>query len=332
MRKIKKILASIPGVRKSYNTLVILSYFFYDAKRFLANSAYKRNKTKSSLLATIIITYHIIEKGLTMPGMYLGFGRKKLLELIYLCNEFVKNYGKEEQQLNVAVSVIAEYKKVHEDFSFKLDEKLLSEINALLDLFEIEPSCQIEMTRERYYSDLNASFEVFSASRHSVRNFSGAISKEQIIKAVELANNAPSACNRQFIRVHCISDRELIKSCLSFQNGNRGFGHLADKLLIITADISSVTQQERNDAYTNAGIYVMNLSYALHKNKVAHCMLNWSVSPSTDLKLRNFLNSTNIKISSAESIALFIACGDVPECFKLTVSKRKSVNETLAIY
>ena len=47
---------------------------------------------------------------------------------------------------------------------------------------------------------------------------------------------APSACNRQYVRVHSVGDIEMKKAILSLQNGNRGFGENADKLLVVTAD------------------------------------------------------------------------------------------------
>lgn len=132
-----------------------------------------------------------------------------------------------------------------------------------------------------------------------------------------------------------MTDRGLVRKCLALQNGNRGFGHLADKLLILTADLRAVWGAERNDLFTNAGIYLMNLCYALHKNRVAHCMLNWSVSPETDAALRKILHTppqSGAELQDSETVIVFIACGDVPEKFKLASSPRKSVDETLVLH
>lgn len=175
---------------------------------------------------------------------------------------------------------------------------------------------------------MESSFPEFSASRHSVRHFNGPVSLEQIERAVSLARNAPSACNRQHTRVHCICDKETRKKVLSLQNGNRGFGHLADKLLIITADLHDIRwEEERNDLYTNAGIFLMNLCYALHANKVAHCLLNWSVSPFRDILLRKL-----VSIPDHETVICILACGDCPEQFSLASSPRKPVSEILTVH
>lgn len=327
MKKIlKKILKRVPCARTLYERWQIRKLFAHDFKRFVRNSPRSRD-TKEGALAAIIMTYHIVEKGLTMPNMRLGFGRDVVLNLVGQLLAFADKYGTDAPQFRDAVAVVAEYKKVHADAGFSLDEERSRAIETLLARVPVEPSHQIEMTREEYFSKLDAPFEVFSASRHSVRNFAGTVSVQQIRDAVALANNAPSACNRQYIRVHCVSDHATIQKCLALQNGNRGFGHLADKLLILTADLRAVWGAERNDLFTNAGIYLMNLCYALHKNRVAHCMLNFSTPPHFDTELREIF-----PIPDAETIVVFIACGDVPEKFKLASSPRKSVDETLVLH
>lgn len=334
-QKLRNFLKNIPGAKPAYflacrlfwNRWRMRKMFRYDQKRFLKFSPNSRWCTKEGAIAGIIMTYHVVEKGLTMPDMRLGFGREMILGLVAELLRFADKYGTSEPQFIEAVRVIAEYKKIHDDAQFELDAERSRAIAALLERVPVEPSRQIEMTRERYWAELDAPFEVFSASRHSVRHFAGTISEAQIRSAVALANNAPSACNRQYTRVHCVSDRKKIQECLALQNGNRGFGHLADKLLILTADLRAVWGAERNDIFTNAGIYLMNLCYALHKNKVAHCMLNWSTPPTNDQKLRRLLN-----IPEAETVIVFIACGDVPEKFKLASSPRKSAEETLVLH
>ncbi|MEI3567554.1 MAG: hypothetical protein V8Q16_05550 [Akkermansia muciniphila] len=103
---------------------------------------------------------------------------------------------------------------------------------------------------------------------------------------------------------------------------------MADKLLIITADLHDIRwEEERNDLYTNAGIFLMNLCYALHANKVAHCLLNWSVSPFRDILLRKL-----VSIPDHETVICILACGDCPEQFSLASSPRKPVSEILTVH
>lgn len=81
------------------------------------------------------------------------------------------------------------------------------------------------------------------------------------------------------------------------------------------------------DLNTNVGIFIMNLSYALHYNKVAHCILNWYVLPKEDKKLRKLL-----QIPDEESVVCFIACGDLPERFKIVSSPRITAKDIYTIH
>ena len=85
--------------------------------------------------------------------------------------------------------------------------------------------------------------------------------------------------------------------------------------------------QEFFDLNTNVGIFIMNLSYCLHYNKVAHCILNWYVYPENDVRLRNLVGLPN-----SETIVAFIVCGDVPEAFKVVRSPRVDAKQIYTIH
>ena len=299
--------------------------FAYDRRRFLRYSMH-RCPSKQSALASIIATYHVVEKGLTMPEPRLGFGRDVVLRLISELNQFAEKYGTDEMQFQHALGVIAEYHQWHQSEKSELSNDVELQIGQLLRKFSFPASQQIDMTRDAYFSKANAPFPEFSASRHSVRHFEGSVSLEQIKQAVSLANNAPSACNRQPCRVHVVKDKELIAKCLALQNGNRGFGHLADKLLVLTTDLRCAWETEQKDIFFNAGLYAMNLCYALHFYKVAHCMLNWSRLPKFDEELHSLL-----KIPIEETPAVLIACGKAPKMFRIANSAKKDSKDSLRI-
>lgn len=309
-----------------YDAYRIPRFFLYDTLRFLRYYMYSR-QNMHSLLASIMSETHALERGMTMMEMKRGFGEKKLLILIDSIHLFADKYNDDNFEILHACSVILEYQQLHKKLDYSLTKILSEAISNLLARFPVQGAKQIEMTEERYWQYVKSPFNEFSCSRHSVRSFEGSISILQIKKSINIANNAPSACNRQYVRVHCVSDKMLISKCFSLQRGNRGFGHLVDKLIIITADIRYANQYERNDIFTNAGIYCMNLSYALHFNKVAHCILNWSVPPARDRKLREFLN-----IPIEEEITVFVACGGLPKSFKVASSPKKNWKSILTIH
>ena len=187
---------------------------------------------------------------------------------------------------------------------------------------------QLHFRKNQFFEAQEAPFPEFSASRHSLRHFNGCISLDVIKKAVALAQGAPSACNRQHVRVHCISTHSLRDKFLEFQNGCRGFGTNADKVLVVTADLACIAwPEERNDGFTNAGIFLMNLCYSLHYYGIGHCILNWSVSPSIDKVIRTIL-----PIENSENIAAVVLCGKPTNEFDVAASPRKCVDDIFVVH
>src|SRR5690606_13556159 len=136
---------------------------------------------------------------------------------------------------------------------------------------------------------------VFFLSRSSIRDFScSAISNETIEKAIVLALNTPSVCNRQASFIYCLNTRAEIDKVLSLQNGNRGFGHEIPCLLILCVDISAFdTAGERYQQWVDGGMFSMSIVWALHSLGLASCCLNWSKGPIDDLKLRKLVKIKN---------------------------------------
>lgn len=320
----------IKFLRKIIFFKTVFDYYKYDAKRFIIHSnAINSLNNQEKLLGVIIAEYHVIEKGLTMPEFRPGFGLEKMRSLIFHCTLFSSGECCEiSGQFSHALKVITEYKKVHELLSYTLDKELLLSIDLLLSKFSNTlSSSQLFMRKDEYFKFKESSFLQFSQSRHSVRNFEGSIDISRYEKAVCLAQNAPSACNRQPTRVYLIQSKDIISKVLSLQSGNRGFGYLADKLIILSAEIGGYLHvHERNTAYIDGGIYAMNLLYALHFYEIGACTLNWSSTIENDRKIRKIC-----EINESETIILLIACGNVPDQFKLALSHRNTSAEILNI-
>lgn len=300
--------------------------FAKDCARYIAHSCAFRAQTKEALLSRVIMAYHVVEKGLTMPNRRFAFGKEVVMRLIALVDKFVERFSADEPQVRHAIGVVKTYYCLHRDAGFNFDEdaEYWNTINVFLTRFaDIEPSVQPHMTREEFYKDKEKPFPAFAIARHTLRNYSNRpVPIERIHKAVELASSAPSACNRQYWKVYCVSNREIGQKILDLQKGNRGFGHLADKVIIVTVSLEAVDPNERNDAFTNGGMYLMNLCYALFYYEVAHCVLNWSRSPEEDAQLRRL-----VTIPDSELVVALLSCGETPDEFDVAASPRREVTD-----
>ena len=294
------------------------SAFRHDMRQFLENAGALHPDRKAAACAEIVMGYHVIEKGLTMPHRRLGFGKGAVVHLVGLVDEFERRFGG-DAQVTHAVGVLRAYREMHKDWP-----EPMPRLDAFLARHaEVPAAVEPHVTRKDFFAAKDAPFPAFAASRHVVRHFAGPVAREKIEAALSLALTAPSACNRQHVRVHVIDSPSLRDALFALQNGTRGFGQDADKVIVVTADLSAVRWAwERHDAYTNGGIFVMNLCYALHYHEIAHCILHWSVAPEVDRAAHEMLG-----IPANEAIVQVLACGAPPEEFDVAASPRRQAAE-----
>lgn len=334
--KLKKILKEVlpqkwvESIKYYRYKKVLKEHFLADYRKYLKYSCNMKTFTsKTVLLGDIVRSYHVLEKGLTMPKRRLGFGKDRVKDLIIKINSFIELYGVCSYQIKCAVGVLNEYVDIHQKKQFALDLDIVKKIQDLSMKVTTSKHRQIFFTKEKYFVNKESSFAHFSNSRHSVRSFKEdeQVSKKSLVEAIKLAQNTPSACNRQSWRVNLVSDKEKIKDLLAVQGGARGFDYLVDKLLVVSSELGVfVSPSERNQAYIDGGIYVMNLLYSLHCNSIAACTLNCCLTIEKDIQLRKLL-----KVDSSAVLIAMIACGNPTDTFEVARSSRDDYEKILRI-
>lgn len=307
----------------------LLYSYYYDFIRYYRNANIDWNDTTPTrAIALIIMKYHVIEKGLTMPQRRLGFGKGILMSLVSDCESYISKYGSDDEQLLHAMEVIMEYRDLHHSHQYDLGKELSSSLENFRKAIPfVNRHEQRAVTRDQYFSFSQSSFSLFSNSRSSIRNYSAEnIPINTLLEVLNLARNTPSACNRQSWRSYVYLNKTDISEILKVQGGNRGFGHLVNKLIIVTGELGVFgggNGGERNQVYIDGGIYVMNALLALHHYKIGACVLNCSNTPDNDKRLRKLC-----KIKESEVFIAMIACGIPPEQFSIASSKRYDLQKT----
>src|SRR5690554_4399284 len=127
---IQRILPSsiVDFFKKIYHGFFLFSYGFRDMSLFLKySSILSESNNQSKLIARISMAYHGIEKGLTMPNRRLGFGKEGVLRVVSLCESYVKNkYDIKNNQFLHALGVLYEYRDLHHNEDFILDESIIN--------------------------------------------------------------------------------------------------------------------------------------------------------------------------------------------------------------
>jgi hypothetical protein len=128
--------------------------------------------------------------------------------------------------------------------------------------------------------------------------------------------------------VHAIFDSETRAKVLALQNGNRGFGHTAGCVIIVTSDLRTFSNSfERNQCWVDGGIFAMMLSLGFHDQGLGVCMLNWSADMDRDQDLRN-----TFPIPDHEAIITFMVVGPIPDHITVARSARIDTGDVLRTY
>lgn len=282
---------------------------------------------RERLIGKIIQDYHVVEKGLTMPVTRPGFGQDRIIALANSIKNYASDYGIDDEQVRQGISVILEYNSYHKARGHQLGSRTLDAISSITCMaVGIVQSEQAEVTCFDYFKSKNAPFAEFAGSRKSVRNYTGGNVDLQVVeKAIDLARCTPSSCNKQGTRVHLLSKRENIDAALSIQTGNRGFGHDATALIVITSELGYAHNvYERNEAYVDGGMFAMSVLLGLHHYGVAACPLNCYLPNSKYRKLREICN-----VPVSEVFVVMISCGVPPKEFRIPLSHRYPVSKIM---
>jgi nitroreductase len=297
--------------------------YIYDFSRYFKYAGWISKKRHSVRDYKAVRIYHRIEKSLSFRQRDSNSGWGAAGDLVV----HLKKYKKESNSFTYHEKVGL---KVLGDFIEVAVAENNSKTKAITEFWEQhkEPSFVEGGVVEKSLADLQGGIlldpEAFFLSRFSVRDFDCKnVSNENIEKAISLALNTPSVCNRQGSFVYCLNTRAEIDKALSLQNGNRGFGHEIPCLLILCADISAFdTAGERYQQWIDGGMFSMSIVWALHSLGLASCCLNWAKGPVDDLRLRKL-----VKIKNEHTVLMMLAVGMPRENLKVCYSARKPVKE-----
>lgn len=308
----------------------MLFQFLHDFNMYRKHSSVIANDTLGKNESEITLRYHSIEKGFLHNPIRPRFAKEKVSDLISLLrnNEFMKN--SKRVHIQSAFISLCKYYEYHSTEKIDISDYFLKEdYNYFKQLLILNDQPIKNQTREKFFQNKNTNFCDFSVSRASIRNFTGEkICNELLAKVIELANHAPSVCNRQPVNVHLIENKILIDKILEIQDGLKGYSAKLSQLFIVTSDRNYFYSiGERHQLYTDGGIYVMNLLYSLHFYGIGACPAHWGMPYQADVKVSKLL-----KLKDSEQIISLVAIGVPTNEFSTTLSLRRSSNENLIIH
>jgi nitroreductase len=309
----------------------------YDFGRYLrySNSLVRSSNDRQKLESLLFFNYHKVEKALALPDVRPLFGLGYIGTLIALVERWVDLTGDlDAVSFRGAYAALSHYRdhvgealaQARPDLARRL-HKLLADYADAVRAEDLALGGTTLITTEDLQKAQTVPFDRLVRSRHSVRIFAPrAVPDSAVAHAVELAKQSPSVCNRQCWRVHVFTSEADKTRALQHQNGNAGFGHLAARVLLISADLRCfLTSGERHQAYTDAGMFAMTLLYALHAQGISSCCLNTCSSLSQEEAFRR-----DCRIPKWEVPVMLVLIGYPPDSLPVATSARVSTEHILS--
>ena len=273
--------------------------------------------------AEIIRKVHSVEKGLSIADPRKGFGYSTIQELFSLIDNYcdVTNWM-DHFEIKMALDTINEYLEYHKSVNYFDDNlkditKKYNYIRSKVPVYQGTFGGTHTLHRIRD-AVKNGNFEDILFHRHSVRDFSDKnIEKEILIEAIELANQCPSACNRQATHVYVL-EKDVFYILANWLEGVGGFENDVNKYIIITGTISSYRETEAFQYIVNSAIYTAYLSLCLEWCGIGSCIIQRPVIyTSSWSRIAEQLN-----ISKDEQVVCMLGIGIPKETYNAPYSYR----------
>ena len=290
------------------------------------NASHHTDEDMIKMQYTLMRENHVIEKGMSMRNPRKGFGQQKVEALLARLNKYFLLYGTVDKDfLCYPISTIKSYIEYTEKSGIEIPKirDLYNDLISKTKLHIIKHQAGIqEITKIDILNACNRDFESLLYSRHSIRYFSEEpVQRETIIKALELAQRTPSACNRQGWKTHVFEGDKSVE-LIKWQAGSRGFEEECRYSILVSANLKAFLWHEVHQAYVDGGLYAMNLINALHSLGLGCIPLSCGFEYEKLNELKKF------DIPENEVPILIVVFGQLQDKFNYAVSTRKDISIT----
>ena len=316
--------------KKQIENVNIMSFdkeYLYDINFYCLNNIFS-SEDLNKLNYFIIYHCHSIEKGLSHFKLR-PFGSRVINSLIHLLKKGLKHPNYESQfSFIIGINSLREYQKAYNQnkWNYRMEYKKVSKFLKHYEKIKYLKTGTNILTKEELKKDYKINYKKFISSRHSIRNYKNLkLKTKDIIEALEMAKYSPSACNRQFIKVHYYPNGKMRQNIIDYSIGKSGFYLDGVNTFIITFDVNGLglnDKGERNQGYLNAGLFATNLINAFHSIGIGTCLIGFNNPVIQEEKLKKINN-----IPSNERIAVMLYAGYYDDKSIVTISPRKNVKD-----
>lgn len=288
----------------------------------------KGNDSRSALFL-LRRNIHRLEKGLLMRPRRPIYALDYIEETIeaYRCVHQSEIAEKCTQSLEWAHAVLDQYFDVCSEH--KLITRALRKFELISTSTKRPTSTNTSEPLTPYTRDtepLNCSYKDLQQlvhRRRSVRWFKAEpVPRQAIDKAIRIASEAPSACNRQPFHYRIYDTPELVQQIAKIPMGTSGFAENIPCICVLTGDLSAYfDERDRHNIYVDASLSAMLFMLALETLNLASCPLNWP-----DIEKKEAKMSACLGLPSHERPIFLIAIGAPDPSGKVASSPKNEID------
>ncbi len=300
---------------------------FYHEQRALlqGQSQYVREEAnRTDPVHKIIRDTHRIEKGLSMKDRKDSFAEGYVNDLVDAVRiAWLEQSTISDGQLHWTTDVLTEYfevvkhtppiEKAYERFS-----ELEDEIDYTPDKRTPKRRQELECDPVEYESLLK-----LSCQRSSTRWFEQEpVPRELLDRAIDIAAQSPSACNRQSYEFRIYDDPELLEELRELPIGVRGYAENIPCLVVLVGKHRAYFHdRDKHVIYIDASLAAMSFQFALETLGLASCSINWPAIRRREKQLEELID-----LDPDEAAIMFMAVGYPDSDGMVPYSEKKPLN------
>lgn len=254
---------------------------------------------------------HRLEKALTMRPLRNQFALKFIQETVEAYVSVVNGANTSgwlaSEEYKWATSVLLEYFEATRSSNTPLIQRLENDfLTTRTDSdgsdCEHGPSTPPDSEVPVQYDDLLALAE----RRRSIRWYEDRpVAREIVDNAIRVAQESPTACNRQPYRFLIFDDKESARRVASVPGGTVGFSHQIPNAIVAVGDLSAFFDaRDRHLIYIDGSLAIMGLILGFESQGIATCTINWPDVPEQNETMKKLIG-----LKDYERVIMLIAYG-----------------------
>jgi len=283
---------------------------------------------------------HMIEKGLTMRPRRVTFAVEYIEETVALATSLVKL-----SPTPLSPAVLAWVHEVLERYFAATVQSENSRIRRAEKAYRAiewtEAPDGVSGPTTPQTDDPSVGIEDLTAlavRRKSVRWFlDRPVPREVVDKAMLVAAEAPSACNRQPFSFRVFDEPAMVEAVARIPMGTAGYGQGLRGIVVIVGDLSAfIDERDRHLIYTDGCLAAMSFILGLEAQGVASVCINWPDIAQRDQRMNDLLGLTeHERVVMLMGYGYADRTGHTPHSAKRSLENLRTfnvMNETSALF